>query len=95
MKKPVNNPVSLRMKDLTEATGLPKSTILYYLSQRLLPDPVKTSRNFALYGPRCAERAKYIKKLQNTYSFPLEKIKKLLKSRDEGEDQTASWSCTR
>jgi DNA-binding transcriptional MerR regulator len=77
------------MGELTEATGLPKSTILHYVAQGLLPEPVRTCRNAAFYDPECVERAKYIKEVQNTYSFPLEKIKKLLRSRDEGRDSAA------
>lgn len=79
----------LRMRELTEATGLPKSTILHYVARGLLPVPVKTSRNVAFYDPECVERARYVKEVQNTYSFPLEKIKKLLQSRDEGKDPAA------
>jgi DNA-binding transcriptional MerR regulator len=86
---PENKAKGLRMRELTEETGLPKSTILHYVAQGLLPDPVKTSRNMAFYDPECIERARYIKEVQNTYSFPLEKIKKLLKSRDEGKDPAA------
>ena len=40
-------PKGLRMKQLMEATGLPKSTLLYYVEQGLLPPPVKTSPNMA------------------------------------------------
>jgi DNA-binding transcriptional MerR regulator len=79
----------LRMRELTGATGLPKSTILHYIAQGLLPEPVKTSRNMAFYDPACVERAKYIKTIQGTYSFPLDKIKKLLLAKDEGKDITA------
>ena len=79
----------LRMRELTEATGLPKSTILHYVAQGLLPEPVRTSRNVAFYDPECVERAKYVREVQHTYSFPLEKIKKLLQSRDEGKDPAA------
>jgi DNA-binding transcriptional MerR regulator len=91
MKKPSsgNADNGLRMKDLAEATGLPKSTILHYVAQRLLPEPVRTSRNMAFYDPECIERAKYIKTIQSTYSFSLEKIKKLLLLRDEGKDTTS------
>jgi DNA-binding transcriptional MerR regulator len=90
MKKPSSGRVNkgLRMKELTEATGLPKSTILHYVAQGLLPAPVRTSRNMAFYDAACIERATYVKALQSTYSFPLEKIKKLLSLRDEGKDTT-------
>ena len=78
----------LRMKELMEATGLPKSTILYYVAQGLLPEPVRTGRNMAYYDAASVERAKLIKKVQRTYSFPLGKIKCLLESMGEGRDIT-------
>jgi DNA-binding transcriptional MerR regulator len=78
----------LRMKELTAATGLPKSAILHYVAQGLLPEPAKTSRNMAYYDPECVERIQFIKSLQAGYSLPLSKIRLLLKSRDEGRDIT-------
>ncbi len=91
MKKPSAGRANkgLRMKDLTEATGLPKSTILHYVAQGLLPEPVRTSRNMAFYDPVCIDRARYVKSIQSTYAFPLEKIKKLLFLRDEGKETNA------
>ena len=44
------------MNELTGATGVPKSTILYYIAQGLLPEPRKTSPNMAYYDPACVER---------------------------------------
>lgn len=76
----------LRMREVTEATGLPKSTILHYIAQGLLPEPVRTGRNMAYYDPATVDRAKFIKSMQEKYSFPLEMIKKLLASRDQGRD---------
>lgn len=78
----------LRMRDLMAATGLPKSAILHYLAQGLLPGPEKTSPNMAYYDPSCIERIKFIKELQGKYSFPLSKIKTLLDSKDRGKDIT-------
>ena len=76
----------LRMRDLTEATGLPKSAILHYVAQGLLPQPEKTSRNMAHYDPACVERIQFIRSVQERYSFPLNKIKSLLLARDEGKN---------
>lgn len=76
----------LRMKDLMAATGLPKSAILHYLAQGLLPEPEKTGPNMAYYDPSCIERIKFIKDMQAKYSFPLSKIKMLLDSKDQGKD---------
>ncbi len=76
----------LRMKDLMASTGLPKSAILHYLAQGLLPEPEKTGPNMAYYDPSCIERIKFIKDMQAKYSFPLSKIRMLLDSKDRGKD---------
>jgi DNA-binding transcriptional MerR regulator len=76
----------LRMKTLAEATGLPKSAILHYIAQGLLPEPIRTGRNMAYYDPLCIERIRFIKELQNRYAFPLSKIKVILARKDQGED---------
>jgi len=74
------------MKELAEATGLPKSAILHYVAQGLLPEPVRTGPNMAYYDPACIERIKYIKTIQSRYAFPLGKIKTILARKDEGKD---------
>jgi DNA-binding transcriptional MerR regulator len=71
----------LRMKDLMEASGLPKSTILYYVSLGLLPEPVKTSHNMAYYDPRCVAALRYIRNLQQRHRLSLSEIRKMLKTR--------------
>ena len=76
----------LRMKQLMAATGLPKSTLLYYVEQGLLPKPVKTSPNMAYYEPACVERAALIKSLQSQHRLPLGKIKGILQASDQGQD---------
>ncbi len=78
----------LRMKDLMSATGLPKSAILHYLAQGLLPEPEKTGPNMAYYDPSCIGRIKFIRDMQDRYSFPLSKIRMLLDSKDRGKDIT-------
>jgi DNA-binding transcriptional MerR regulator len=84
----VTKPEGLRMKELSAATGLPKSAILHYLAQGLLPEPVRTGPNMAYYDPVCIERIGFIKAIQEKYSFPLSKIKMLLSHREQGLDIT-------
>lgn len=79
-------PPGLRMNQLSAATGLPRSTILYYLAEGLLPPPLKTSRNMAYYSPDCVERLNLIKTLQGKHRLPLDKIKGLLELRDQGQE---------
>ena len=74
----------LRMKELVEKTGVPKSTILHYLNQGLLPEPQKTSPNMAYYDPACVGRIQYIQHLQRRHRLSLFEIKQMLtqKGRD-------------
>lgn len=76
----------LRMKELVKATGLPKSTILFYVDNGLLPQPHKTSPNMAYYDPSCVERIDFIREVQKNHHLPLQKIRYLLERRDRGED---------
>lgn len=68
----------LKMKDLVRATGTPKSTILHYVGQGLLPPPARTSRNMAYYDPACVERVRFIKTMQRKHRLPLAEIRELL-----------------
>lgn len=78
----------LRMRDLMIITGLPKSTLLYYVEQGLLPAPVKTSPNMAYYDRSCVERAAFIRDMQTRHRLPLDKIRNLLGMRDRGQEVT-------
>ncbi len=79
-------PHGLRMKELTAATGLPKSAILHYVARGLLPEPVRTGPNMAYYDPACIGKIEFIRAMQEQYAFPLSKIKVLLARREEGTD---------
>ena len=54
----------LRMRDLVRESGLPRETIHFYRQQGLLPEPVKTGRNTALYTQEHVERLRRIRELQ-------------------------------
>jgi len=88
LKKPVtkNNQPMLKMKQLTESTGVAKSTILLYVKKGLLPKPIKTSPNMAYYDPICIDRVIFIKKVQSSHRLPLAAIKGLIKEMDRGRD---------
>ena len=84
-----NRPVpGLKMKELAEASGLPKSTILHYVNEGLLPKPVKTSPNMAWYDPACVDRLALIRRMQKDYRLPVAKIRDCLERMDRGEDMT-------
>jgi DNA-binding transcriptional MerR regulator len=76
------------MKELVQATGVPKSTIILYVNTGLLHQPVRTSRNMAYYHPSSVGRIDFIKRTQARYRLPLKAIKGLLKAMDSGQDVT-------
>ncbi len=52
------------MKDLVEATGMPRTAIHHYQREGLLPPAVKTAANAAVYGPEHVERLELIRALR-------------------------------
>lgn len=75
-----------KMKELVDATGVPKSTIILYVNTGMLPPPVRTRPNMAYYHPSCVERVAFIKQAQTHHRLPLTAIKGLLKEMDKGLD---------
>jgi len=65
----------LKMSELAERSGVSAGTIKHYLRERLLPEPVRTSRNMAYYPPDFVERIRLIKRLQEDRFMPLRVIR--------------------
>jgi DNA-binding transcriptional MerR regulator len=74
----------LRMRDLVRESGLPRETIHFYKLQGLLPAPIKTGRNTALYTREHLERLRHIRELQERQFLPLKAIRAVL---DESADE--------
>jgi len=66
---------ALRMRDLVRQSGLPRETIHFYKMQGLLPPPIKTGRNTALYTHEHLERLRHIRELQERQFLPLKAIR--------------------
>jgi len=73
--------MSLKMKKLMEATGESKSTILYYVKEGLLPEPQKPKPNLHLYDESCINIIKFIKYLQNQFSYSISQIQGVFKEK--------------
>lgn len=86
-ERPASSAAGLRMRDLVRLTGLPRETIHFYMQQGLLPRPLKTGRNTALYGPEHLERLQRIRELQERQFLPLKAIRAIL-------DETAGENFT-
>ncbi len=68
------SPMPLKMKQLMEETGESKSTILFYIKEGLLPQPQKPKPNLHLYDESCINIIKFIKYLQNQFSYSIAQI---------------------
>lgn len=78
-----------RMRDLVRESGLPRETIHYYLAEGLLPPPLKTGRNTALYSADHLDRLGKIQELRERHFLPLKAIRAVL----EGEaDQARTFT---
>jgi len=74
--------MSLKMKHLMEATGESKSTILFYVKEGLLPEPEKPKPNLHLYDESCINIIKFIKYLQNHFSYSIAQIQGVFKEKN-------------
>lgn len=79
----------LKMNELEKRSDTPKSTILYYIKEGLLPQPVKQKANFHLYDESCVETIEFIKYLQLNFSSTIAQIKALFAS--EGFDPSSPY----
>jgi len=68
----------LKMKELEELTGETRATILYWLSQGLLPPPEKTSANMSWYDARYPKLIETIRLLQRRMNHSIADIRALV-----------------
>jgi DNA-binding transcriptional MerR regulator len=76
----------LKMRELSRLTGIPPGTIRYYITEGLLPKPLKTHRNMAYYDQSYVQRIKFIRELQEKRYLPLSIIKQILEQNDNSMD---------
>jgi len=76
------------MSELVKRSGVPKSTILYYIKEGLLPQPQKPKPNLHLYDEEMVERIDLISYLQKQFDASIAEIKSIMASKafnwDEG-----------
>lgn len=78
----------IKMSELVKRSGVPKSTILYYIKEELLPQPQKPKPNLHLYDEDMVERIHLISYLQKQFDASIAEIKSIMASKafnwDEG-----------
>lgn len=68
----------MRMKELTEAAGVPRGTIQFYIRAGLIPRPIKQSPNSAFYTEEHLNDILLVKELQSKRFLPLSVIKEVM-----------------
>jgi AcrR family transcriptional regulator len=68
----------MKIKELVEKSGMPRSTIQYYLREGLLHPPVKTGRTRAIYNETHLQRLIQIDQLKKGSRAPLSFLKEKL-----------------
>jgi DNA-binding transcriptional MerR regulator len=76
--------MGLKIGEIAKKSGVPPSTIRYYVRQGLLPEPDKVNKSMAYYDERCIEKIYAIRHLQERKYFPLSVIKNILRRMDQG-----------
>lgn len=72
----------LKMNDISKLTNTPKSTILYYIKEGLLPEPFKDKPNFHLYDEGNIQLIEFIKYLQTNFNASISQIRALFSHPD-------------
>jgi len=69
--------MELKMKELMAQSNESKSTILFYIKEGLLPQPLKPKPNVHLYDESCVQILKFIKYLQHNFSYSISEIQNI------------------
>lgn len=81
-KEPEN--MGLKIGELSKRSGVPVSTIRYYVKEGLLPSPAKINKKMAYYDETCIRKLEAIQHLQGKKYYPLAVIKNILRRMDDG-----------
>jgi AcrR family transcriptional regulator len=76
----------MRIKDLEERSGVPRTTIHFYLRQGLLHSPKKTGRTMAYYDESHLKRLQDIQNIKGDIRMPLPLLKERIVALDEAGD---------
>ena len=78
----------MRIKELEERSGVPRTTIHFYLRQGLLHPPKKTGRTMAYYDESHLKRLQDIQNIKGDIRMPLPLLKERIAALDEEGDES-------
>ena len=74
----------MRLAELSQRAGVPRSTIKFYLREGLLPAGAASAKNQASYGSQHVERLALIRALREVAELPLDAVAKVTAELDRG-----------
>src|SRR5262245_42852851 len=74
----------MRLAELAQRAGVPRSTIKFYLREGLLPAGAASARNQASYGSQHVESLALIRALREVAELPLDAVAKVTAELDRG-----------
>jgi DNA-binding transcriptional MerR regulator len=72
-----------KISEIVAKTNVPKSTILYYIKEGLLPEARKIKHNVHKYNDEHIELIRYIKYMQESMGSSIDEIKEALKKKND------------
>ena len=76
----------MKISELVDRSGVPLSTIKFYLREGLLPPGERHAPNQASYGPPHLERLRLIRALREVAGLSLEGVSEVMRELDRGWD---------
>jgi AcrR family transcriptional regulator len=77
----------MKISELSVRSGVPVSTIKFYIRKELLPKPTKTAGTQGFYTAKHLDRLKLIQKIQKEGSLSLDKIREITGMIDASEER--------
>jgi len=75
--------MSLKISEIAKKSGVPISTIRFYVKEGLLPSPKKVNKKMAYYDESCINKLEAIQHLKEKKYYPLAIIKNILRRMDD------------
>jgi AcrR family transcriptional regulator len=80
----------MRIKELVEKSGVPRTTIHFYLRYGLLHPPVKTGRTMAYYDKSHLDRLRKIQSLKRDSRVPIAFLREQIATADDGNGESTN-----
>ncbi len=76
--------MGFKIGEIAKKSGVPASTIRYYVKEGLLPSPERVNKKMAYYDEACIGKLEAIQQLQDRKFYPLSVIRNILRRMDDG-----------